>query len=49
MVSFPKGGHICNYKHTYVYKGDVGIRGPIGEPGIKGTKGEQGVIAKHTI
>ena len=28
-------------------KGDVGLRGSIGEPGIKGTRGDQGVILSY--
>ena len=26
----------------YIYVGDTGLRGSIGEPGIKGSKGDQG-------
>ena len=35
---------ICNYGHMLICtKGDVGLRGSIGEPGIKGTRGDQGI------
>ena len=30
---------------TYTHTGDIGLRGPVGEPGIKGTKGDQGDFA----